>query len=710
MSYASRQPGDPGDVSSPVSSSPFMRTVLSEFCGAFDAELRPVLDPVQQAAEALAGAPEDVPARRVLPALRDLRHQIQQLIDKVAEQQAYVLIFGPIKSGKSTFMNALSAAYVSEVTCLPAYPCMVYVSHADEPGFKVAHYDGREASFTHRDALREVIADGHYQLTRRLREAELAGETFDPAVHMPDAIRKVDIKLDIPDLAQSGAVLVDTPGLYTRMKFGYDRMTRDFRNAAACAIFIVKTDNLFLEQVFDEFGELLELFSRIFLIVNLDSTKKDLLPDGTLAPSLEHESPWEIIEAFENLSMSAPLKEAAEDGRLSIYPVDLLRAASRRITSRREEGSGQDQDSAVAKSDADFDLLLEDLTDYLNSNEYLKAFLQDSLRRSRTLIGELKNAVEDDSVRELSREVETLQKNCDEARAKVETLNRLRQIHWGDHVQGLVPWLLERVGRLAAHVKAETQEPINTAIDAWFQSDESLHQLLDGTLLPTFASAHARLTADAEEALKHRVSEDVAGLTATEDLLSDLQTVGLNMRETAETALTGLKANATVESPAPILSSEQIPVRRNMADWLLMRSGSAVRRRVFGPADQPDTQIEVALKESRLGEPAREAIRDATMSQLDRMIDRLAEELPEQLVRGYAERFEQEIAERLERAQEEADQRLERLGARLHDTQKASERLVALREKLGTVGNSVDSLMERFAQTDPATLTEQAAV
>ncbi len=684
-----------------------MRTVLSEFCEAFDADLRPVLDPVQHAAEALAAAPEDVSAKRVLPALRDLRHQIQQLIDKVAEQQAYVLIFGPIKSGKSTFMNALSGAYVSEVTCLPAYPCMVYVSHSDEPGFKVTHYDGRESSFTHREALREVVADGHYQLTRRLREAELAGETFDPAVHMPDAIRKLDIKLDIPDLAQSGAVLVDTPGLYTRMKFGYDRMTRDFRNAAACAIFIVKTDNLFLEQVFDEFGELLELFSRIFLVVNLDSTKKDLLPDGTLAPSLEHESPWEIIEAFENLSMSAPLKEAAEDGRLSIYPVDLLRAASRRIVSRREGGTTQ-AESGETKVDADFDLLLEDLTDYLNSNEYLKAFLQDSLRRSRTLLGELKVAAGDESVHALGREVEALEKSCDDARKTVETLDRLRQIQWRDHVQGLVPWLLERVGRLAAHVKADSQEPIGQAIDDWFQSNDSLHRLFEWKLLPIFASAHARLTADAEEALKHRVSEDVAGLTATEDLLADLEAVGLKMREIADAALSGLKAKATVESPAPILSSEEIPVRRSVADWLLIRSGAAVRRRLFGPADRPDAELEPAVKTSRLGEPAREAIRDATVAQLERMTDRLAEVLPEQLVRGYAERFEHEIGTRLEHARDEASGRLERLGERLRVTRDAHERLEALRDKLGEVGESVDALMERFAQTDPATLTRQA--
>ncbi|HEX6996491.1 MAG TPA: dynamin family protein [Gammaproteobacteria bacterium] len=683
-----------------------MRTVLSEFCESFENELRPILDPVQQAADALAGAPEDVPAKRVLPQLRDLRHQISVLIDKVAEQQAYVLIFGPVKSGKSTFMNALSAAYVSEVTCLPAYPCMVYVSHSDEPGFKVTHYDGREATFTHRDALREVVADGHYKLTRRIREAELAGETFDPAVHMPDAIRKIDIKLDIPDLAQSGAVLVDTPGLYTRMKFGYDRMTRDFRNAAACAIFIVKTDNLFLEQVFDEFGELLELFSRIFLVVNLDSTKKDLLPDGTLAPSLEHESPWEIIEAFENLSMTAPLKEAAEDGRLSIYPVDLLRAASRRITSRRETSSGQD-DGAPTKVDADFDMLLEDLTDFLNSNEYLKAFLQDSLRRSRTLIGEMKNAVEDDSVRKLAQEVESLRQSCDDARSKVEKLNRLRQIQWRDHVQGLVPWLLERVGRLATHVKAETQDPIARAIEEWFQNNDSLHQLLDRNLLPAFAAAYARLTEDAEEALKRRVSEDVSGLTATEDLLEDLKAVGLDMRETAEAALDGLKANATVASPAPILSTEQIPVRRSVGDWLLMRSGSAVRRRLFGSAERPDTEIDVAMKEARLGEPARDAIRDATMAQLDAMMEKLAEALPEQLVRGYAERFEVEIADRLEKARAAADERLETLGQRLRVMQQAHDRLRALNEKLAAARTSVDTLMERFAQTDPATLTQQ---
>src|SRR5690606_4323144 len=104
---------------------------------------------------------------------------------------------------------------------------------------------------------------------------------------------------------------------------------------------------------------------------------------------------------------------------------------------------------------------------------------------------------------------------------------------------------------------------------------------------------------------------------------------------------------------------------------------------------------------------AREAIRDATVAQLEQRIDRLAEALPEQLVRSYAECFEREIAARLERARADASHRLERLDERLRGTRAAHERLVALGERLGTVATSVDTLIERFAQTDPATLTRQ---
>ena len=79
-----------------------------------------------------------------LAALNDIRARLRSLVEKLANQQAYLLIFGPLKSGKSTLMNAISGAYVSEVTSLPGYPCLVFVRHAEEPHFSVTRYNGRE--------------------------------------------------------------------------------------------------------------------------------------------------------------------------------------------------------------------------------------------------------------------------------------------------------------------------------------------------------------------------------------------------------------------------------------------------------------------------------------------------------------------------------------------------------------------------------------
>ncbi len=376
-----------------------MRTLLSQFCEEFEGVVRPLQGPLGRSAQVLSGVDPDLPGPALRAQLADLGHQMQVLADKVAEQQAYVLIFGPLKSGKSTLMNGLSGAYVSEVTSLPAYPCMVYVSHAEKREFVVQDYRSSKKSFADPAALRMHIARAHTDLADRIREAETAGEAFDPSIDFTAAIRRVDVKVPAKDLAESGAVLVDTPGLYSRMKFGYDRMTRDFRNVAACAIFVVKSDNLFLEQVFQEFTELLELFNRIFLVVNLDTTKRDLSPDGKLVPSLEQEDPLRIIEAFENLAMSAPLKAAADEGRLRIYPVDLLGAAAGRLQSNQGIlRSDQALESASAEDEfhgrSNFDAFQNDLTEYLNSTDYLVSFLGDSLRRATTLLTETQDACE----------------------------------------------------------------------------------------------------------------------------------------------------------------------------------------------------------------------------------------------------------------------------------------------------------------------------
>src|SRR5690606_4547639 len=161
--------------------------------------------------------------------------------------------------------------------------------------FTVSRYNGDKIPYADNRSLQMLVQENHRVLAQRLREAEERGEEFDPGVHFPDAVRRIDVEVPAKNLKDSLTVLVDTPGLYTRMKFGYDLMTKEFRNSAACAVFVVKTDNLFLEQVFEEFNDLLDLFSRIFLVVNIDTNKRDLEADGSLKASLESEAPHEVI-------------------------------------------------------------------------------------------------------------------------------------------------------------------------------------------------------------------------------------------------------------------------------------------------------------------------------------------------------------------------------------------------------------------------------
>ncbi|MFM1873290.1 MAG: hypothetical protein RL398_2712, partial [Planctomycetota bacterium] len=97
-----------------------MRNQLGSYCQNFDDTLRPVLGELSSALLAIdkanERAEEHAPVGRHLRGrLVELQHQVRALCDKVKDQHAYVLIFGPLKSGKSTLMNAIAAAYVSEV-------------------------------------------------------------------------------------------------------------------------------------------------------------------------------------------------------------------------------------------------------------------------------------------------------------------------------------------------------------------------------------------------------------------------------------------------------------------------------------------------------------------------------------------------------------------------------------------------------------------
>lgn len=685
------------DLEDHATASGAMLTLLGRFSDRFSGGVSPVMEPLEAAAETVAERAEAVEVELPLAGLRNLAHEIRRLLNKVEKQQAYVAIFGPLKSGKSTLMNAICAAYVSEVTCLPAYPCMVYVSHAEEPTFVITHYDGSCQTFHDAAEIERTVQAAHAELNQRLREVEAEGGLFDPAEHLPSAIRRIDVKVPAGDLAESGAVLVDTPGLYTRMRFGYDRMTRDFRDEAACAIFVVKTDNLFLSQVFDEFGELLELFSRIFLVVNLDASKQDLKSDGTLVPSLEHENPERVVEAFEQLAMTAPLKRAADEGRLGIYPVNLLGAAARRIRAGGDPAEAEEGEASPV-GEADFSTLLGDLTRFLNSNDYLRAFIRDSLKRAGVLMEELVALGREESVTALRRQLADLVAERDQAETALEAVRRLRKTEWRDALAGLEEMLHAAAAEQAGRLSEEMGHVLENEVHGWFQDEASLAALESERIKPQLQQTRKQLADHVAAELSNRISGPSAGLKTDPSVLQDLETAGISLSGQARDALEAVDPTGVVTIEEPLVRVAEIPVRRGVWDWLLLRSPAKVRRRLFGKTQQPDKPLAPATKEKRLRDEGRENLQAQARRGLEGLLEEARAHFAERYFLEYAQSVETHIASRLERAESEASERLQKLVQRLEAYQTLVDGFERLEEAGRRAGDELVMIQNEFVE------------
>ena len=679
-----------------------MPTQLGTYCKQFDEALRPALDELDLAIEALNRAPEDAIAKPMHKPLLELQHQVRALCDKVAEQQAYLLIFGPLKSGKSTLMNAIAASYVSEVSSLPAYPCLVFVRAGARREFVVTRYDGAVVRFSEAAPLHRHIAEAHTELAAAIRAAEAKGLTFDPQEHFQSAIRRVDVHVDDSELEKTGAVLVDTPGLYTRMRFGYDRMTRDFRDAAACAVFVVKSDTLFLEQVFAEFHQLLDLFSRIFLVVNIDSQKRDVGPDGRLVPSLEQSKPEEVLRAFEQLAMSAPLKQAADEGRVRMYPVDLLHAASDRLS---KPGAPKQRRGDQPTGFAAFE---KDLSAYLASNEYLAAFLRDSMQRADGLLGEMQAHFEAEDARLLEQRLAELSDECAWLRDELQRCKHAIGLDWTEAFARSRRDVDAEVERAARDRGAKLLRTLGASIDTWFLSSQSLEWLVQGQWGPLVTDYRVAVLEAGMKAFDHAGAQVDAGLDLPAGVSELARRAGVDLRALRDGAFQGLGRVQWPRHAVVPVDVRTIPIRKGLLDRVMFRSLDRVRERLFGAPDKPDVKIPGKDKAKHLGEPGRLHLHQCvaqfrgellpgTTECLgqhfgDRFLAAASAKLTEQL-KGYLPRIEQKLAE------------LEAEHKYLEDVATPLRDLAALtggtREKLKTLGERfVHDVVVQPAQKD----------
>lgn len=662
-----------------------MKTEISTFCERALEALSSLPEGLNEATERMEQGSEKELLHGPLAILNDVRARLRSLVEKLSHQQAYLLIFGPLKSGKSTLMNAISGTYVSEVTSLPGYPCLVYVRHADQSHFSVTRYNGRETVYADGIVLKDMIADSHIALAQQIRETEQRGATFDPGTHFSEAIRRIDIKVPVPTLAESSTVLVDTPGLYSRMNFGYDVLTREFRDSAACAVFVVKTDNLYLEQVFHEFNQLLSLFSRIFLVINVDTGKRDLQPDGSFRPSVESRNPEQIIEAFKTLSMAGPLRQAYEDGRVRIHAVDLLNAASAFLSKNGSTEHGADKTA--------FEAFVRDLTEYLNSSDYTRAFIHDSLRQGYTLCGEAKSIATSEALVQLQARQDELTGQLGELDEKLTTVDRLLKIDW--------PGTFDRIrhdneNRLEQAVTARTAQAgkeLHAALDRWYEGAEPLKGLEQRFLNPVLREAGQTLAEETRARVRRFVETPLGGAEPAALTMNDLHVVGFSLGPAATAAAPALTEQDTTAPYALELSGEAVPVKKSLGDWLLFRGLATVRRRLFG--DDLAQEIPVEEKQKRLPQTSREALLKIADDTLYAKFPALPKTYSTRLLEDYIKKFSTEVIAGLRGLRDQLQAERAERQAPFEANTRLLEAMKALSERVGKVTGELDDLAKR---------------
>ena len=675
-----------------------MRTAFTSFSRDFSRSVRPLLGPFDEALQAVDTVSDEELHTEILPDFREARDQLWVLLEKVESQQTYVMIFGPLKSGKSTLMNALAGAYVSEVTSLPAYPTVVFVSHSDTYSHRVTRYDGTVEEADNPDALHGLIEVAHGELAGAIREAERLGRCFDPMVDLPRTIKRIDVKLPAGELAASDTVLVDTPGLYTRMKFGYDAMTRDFRHAASIAIFVVRSDNIFLEQVFEEFTELLDLFSKVFLVLNFDSSKVDVDARGRLVPSLEQTEPERIVRAFEAYSMNARLKQAEKEGRLRIIPIDLLHSAAARLeraAAEDPEPHGVQDDSDAASSarrrstrdDDDpagrFIEFRDELTDFLDSNDHLNTFISDSLTRSGIILDQLEGASVHPAIRHFVKRLEDLVKARDEERRLLQATRDALDFDWAGALEHERAAAAPRAREGARLVGDALRSRVDRALNDWFDSDESLDRLVEGSLVPSLDNVRGKLHAFALDDLRRRIDECLPAMRLTDELRDAIDLLELDLAALGREALHEVENRPTnrprIQWP---LSTDDVPVKKRFWDWILFRNRDKVRERLLGAADQPTEKISPIHKARLLGDPARASMVDALEQSQEELIQATLAGLVRDVDAAFAAALEDRLRLVLAHREETLEPRVDELVREVESRRNVPLRLDAMRAAL----------------------------
>jgi hypothetical protein len=673
---------------------------LALFAQEFRRVLEPLAADLARAKECLRAAARGgelaLDAAELGATLATLAGELDELGARAERERAAVFVFGPPKSGKSTLLDALAGARVSEVSILPGYPCLQRAAHAREEASLLCTFEGKESPVGDVDALRLALQRAQLELVARVRAARARGEAFDPARHLLGAVRCVERAQPAPALERAALELVECPAVHGPLFPSYAEMLIGAPDQARAAVFVVRAAQLADESAFDGIEELLAAFERPLLVLNLDERGRELSRAGELVASLEREDPARLIAAFEELSTAAPLAEAVRAGRVPVLALDLLEVARARLHGVEVASSGP------ARRRARFEDLARELARVLDAHPAFHALVQGASRRARELGGEVAELAATPGLDELGRRraaAEAERVALERERAALERLAARPRAAWEADAlfEGLRTRLATRSTARAAALAAELEGPLARALEDWFADGTSLLDLIERRLAPRLDAARAELARAAERALREELKQAAAAAEPASGAAADLAAARLALGELVAPCAERVAVSGAPAELRP-LDVAAIPVRPRLGQRLTWRGASEVRRALFGPPEAPDEGITSAVKARRLGDPARAALERSTRTRARAVLAEEARRVSAELDAALLEHFEAVLATRVARELERLAEPLRAHAARVAELSALAQALEALPAASARLAAGLGELSERFAQ------------
>jgi uncharacterized protein (DUF2267 family) len=295
------------------------------------------------------------------------------------------------------------------------------------------------------------------------------------------------------------------------------------------------------------------------------------------------------------------------------------------------------------------------------------------------------------AIRQFASDLVALQKALVETESRLAAIEKLANI---DVKASLAPMREEArryAGEVSKSAAAEALEKSVASLDSWFSSDESVAALEEKWSSSMDACAK-RVGTECVRKLHALVASPLGGIQIDSALRSAVGGLDELLGPVVESARATLAtATPSFQISALEISPEQLKVRKSVWDWLSFRSMAAVRRKTFGDPGGMTLVVPATVKEKRLGEAGRQALKDYITTALADRFPGEAASVTEELHAGYAETYQRELQSKLQAGRDESITRI----AGLTDCISANQ---AIRAVFKNLANEADVLIDAVEQ------------